>query len=354
MDLFLPASLFIFFSATFWYLQLATGYFARHYFVQIGLLSMSGLCGTWLTIVLYPFSSIWVFILGLSVFTLSVVTIALAIIKLFFRSGDRARDLHSASRQQTRFTSKIKRFSLITDDGIKIQVIHMVGDKRRDEAVIICHGGARNKDIQANVMTCELLFEEYDVFTFDFRGHHESGGKWTGDGATKYDLKAVIDYADKMGYEKVGVVGWSFGAWTAVIEVAEFQNACTVVAAAPPPTDMREVKLTKPLFSWGYKPLALPMRILVTIIRGVRIGKYNIHPSLMDYVGRVSPVPLLIVGNEYDSTIGIKWHRFEELYDKAQEPKRLYKLNGRGHIYDWPNTFHYLNLVQEWLSETMN
>jgi pimeloyl-ACP methyl ester carboxylesterase len=191
------------------------------------------------------------------------------------------------------------------------------------------------------------------VLTFDFRGHQESAGKWTGDESSKYDLKAVIDYARQQGYEKIGVVGRSFGAWTAVIEVAEYHNVDTLVAAAPPPTDMREVKMTRMLFKWGYRAWALPARIAVTVIRGLRIGKYDQHPSLMDYVGRVSPVPLLIVCNEYDRVIGMPAERFRQLYDRAGEPKKFVVLKGSGHVYDWPNSFRYWTLLREWLAETL-
>ena len=145
--------------------------------------------------------------------------------------------------------------------------------------VIACHGGGRTKNIYANVATCELLFQDFDILTFDFRGHGESGGRWTGDGATIYDLKAVIDYAREQGYGKVGVIGRSFGAWTAILEVAHFHNADALVAAAPPPTDMREVEISKILFKWGYKWWAFPGRAAVAVLRDVRISGYNDAPG---------------------------------------------------------------------------
>jgi pimeloyl-ACP methyl ester carboxylesterase len=352
----IPGVLFIFINIPYWYLQLMTGFFSRRYFAQVGFLLLGALAGLSFIISLRLQNSalnIYWIMLGVFVGFLSLIMLIIAIIKLFINPNDRPRDLHSISRSQTLFNSAIKRLKLRTEDGIFIQVLHLVGERPRKNAIVVCHGGGRNKDIHANVITCELLFETYDVLTFDFRGHQESGGKWMGDGNNKYDLKAVIDYARSLGYEKIGVVGWSFGAWTAVIEAAEFRNVDSLVAAAPPPTDFREVEMTKVLFSWGYKPWALPIRILVTIFRGVRIGKYDQHPSLLDYVDQVSPTPMLIVCNEYDRTIGMPEDRFREIFTRAREPKKFVVLKGSGHIYDWPNTFHYLNFVKNWLAETI-
>ena len=339
----IAGGLFAIVSIIYWYLQLATGFFSRRYFPQIAFLVGSGALGLWFAISVFapPREPALVeIVLGVVAGLLAVVSLALGLIKLLFMPGSQVRTLYSLDRSLVHFNSPTKRFSLVTEDGVRIQVVHLMGEPKRRTVIVVCHGGGRSKDISPIVATCELLFEDYDVLTFDFRGHQESGGKWTGDGSTKYDLKAVIDYAKQHGYEKIGIVGRSFGAWTAVMEVAEFQNAHAVVAAAPPPTDMRDVKLTKVLFKYGFKPWALPGRVAATVLRAVRAAKYDDHPSLMDYVGRVSPIPLLIVCNEYDRAIGMKQDRFEQLYDAANEPKKLVVLRGEGHIYDWPNTFH--------------
>ena len=55
-----------------------------------------------------------------------------------------------------------------------------------------CNGGGRHKDVYASVITCEYLFQDYDVITFDFRGHHESGGIWTGDGGQHQGMRQGV------------------------------------------------------------------------------------------------------------------------------------------------------------------
>jgi len=348
--------LFLTWTAIYWYIQLGTVFFCKRYFLQVAFLVGGGVLGLWFVFSVITAASgcqaVWL-ALAIVALLLSLAALALGLIKLLLRQGDRPRSLHALSRALALYSSSPKRLVLRTEDGVKIQVLHLMGEPQRKDVIIVCHGGGRNKDIEANVTTCELLFEDYDVITFDFRGHQESGGKWAGDGSSKYDLKVVIDYAKQNGYEKVGIVSWSFGAWTAVMEVAEYKNADTVVAAAPPPTDMREIRMTKALFARGFRFWGLPVRIAMTVLRGMRIGRYDVHPSLMSVVDQVAPIPLLIVCNEYDDTIGVPKERFRELYDRAKEPKEFVVLKGTGHIYDWPNTFHYLALVREWLRKTM-
>jgi pimeloyl-ACP methyl ester carboxylesterase len=353
----ISGALFAVVTITYWCLQSATTFFSRRYYAQVAFLLAIGVLGFWFSLSVFgqPSSfSLATELLALVVGAVALASLVLGLVKLFWMPGGQVRTVHSLERSLAYFVSPTRRLKLETEDGVSIQVEHLMEEPRRDKVIVVCHGGGRNKDIYANVVTCELLFEDYDVITFDFRGHQESGGKWAGDGRTKHDLKAVIDYAQQLGYQKVGVVGWSFGAWTAVMEVAEYQNVDTVVAAAPPPTDFREVEMAKPLFRWGFRPWALPARMVVTVLRNVKASKYDQHPSLMDFVGRVSPIPLLIVCNEYDRAIGLPVERFEQLYDEAQEPKRLAVLKGSGHVFDWPNTYHFLTLMREWLAETMS
>ncbi|MDQ1301475.1 MAG: uncharacterized protein QG637_1397, partial [Chloroflexota bacterium] len=246
-----------------------------------------------------------------------------------------------------------ERFRLRTEDGVMIQAVRLIGPARRPKAVIVCHGGGRSKDIWANVATCELLAEQYDVFTFDWRGHQESGGFWTGDGASKYDLKAVVEHVRGRGYGRIGVVGWSFGAWIAIIAGATFHNFDALVAAAPPPATLREVEMARSALGVMTRWWAWPLRGLVSIMLNLRVHSYATEASLEPLIADLAPIPLLLVCNEYDTAIGVPAARFQQLFDQAGEPKRLAILPGRGHIYDWPNTHHYLNLVRAWLAETL-
>jgi pimeloyl-ACP methyl ester carboxylesterase len=337
-----------------WYLQLATGFFSTRYFLLLGLLVFSAGSGAVLIITLsgIPASLLRNLALIAALF-FTLMALGLIIIKLFARPGDRMRSLRALSRSLASFTSPVERFTVRSQDGVTVQAIRVIGALPRAKAVIVCHGGGRSKDIWANVITCELLAEEYDVFTFDWRGHQESDGCWTGDGASKYDLKAMIDHVRAVGYQRIGIVAWSFGAWTAIIEGAEYKNFDTLVAAAPPPTDMREVDMTRYIFAVAVRWWAWPVRIALKVLRNFRLRNYQNDISLEAVIAGVSPIPMLLVYNEFDTAIGMTQERFHHLFEQAGSPKRIAILNGRGHIYDWPNTLHYLNLVRDWLKETL-
>jgi pimeloyl-ACP methyl ester carboxylesterase len=345
---------FVLLTATFWTLQLATGRLATRYWTGLGLAVLGAGAGIALLVELLRLPATPVRLLAAAgVILLAAAFVAIVLYRLFGFPTNRTYSLRALSRVFTAFASPVERFRLRTEDGVTIQAVRLIGPARRPKAVIVCHGGGRSKDIWANVATCELLAEQYDVFTFDWRGHQESGGYWTGDGASKYDLKAVVEHVRGLGYERIGVVGWSLGAWIALIAGATFHNFDALIAAAPPPATLREAALARSALGLMTRWWAWPLRALVSVMLNLRVHSYATEASLEPLIAGLAPIPLLLVCNEYDTAIGAPAARFQQLFDRAGDPKRLAVLPGRGHIYDWPNTHHYLNLVREWLAQTL-
>lgn len=350
----LAASAFVVFTSLYWILQLTSGLLSTRYFLQLALLASSSLSGLWFHyLVNQEFTGPLAPVASAITILFAVVSFLLLVTKLLLQPGQRMQSLHALSRSFASFTSPTKRFMLKTQDGVRIQAIHLLSELPHPKAVIVCHGGGRSKDIQALVMTCELLAEQYTVFTFDWRGHQESGGFWTGDGTSKLDLKAVVDYVHSQGFDKVGVVGWSFGAWSAIVAGGEYHNIDALVAAAPPPTTLRDAEMARQLFTVGLHWWAWPLRIGLKVMRNFRPRNYLQDLCLEDVIGDLAPIPLLLVCNEYDTAIGAPKESFQRLFERAGEPKEFYILQGRGHIYDWPNSLHFMNLMTEWLGRTL-
>jgi len=348
------AALLILVTLLFWRLQLATGWLATRYWASLGLAALGAGAGISLAAGLLRLPPAPETLLAATgVIVLTAPFVAIVLYRLFGFPTNRTCSLRALSRAFAAFASPIERFRLRTEDGVTIQAVRLIGPARRPKAVIVCHGGGRSKDIWANVATCELLAEQYDVFTFDWRGHQESGGFWTGDGASKYDLKAVVEHVRGLGYARIGVVGWSLGAWIAIIAGATFHNFDALVAAAPPPATLREAALARSALGVVTRWWAWPLRALVGVMLNLRVRSYATEASLEPLIADLAPIPLLLVCNEYDTAIGAPAARFQQLFDRAGEPKRLIVLPGRGHIYDWPNTHHYLSLVCAWLAETL-
>src|SRR6185436_11609234 len=100
------------------------------------------------------------------------------------------------------------------------------------EAVIVVHGHGGNR--HSSLAYASFLFPRYTVLMPDLRGHGESEGRHTSVGYfERLDLIAAAEYLHDLGYEKIGVLGISMGAVTALLAAAECDLFSAVVADSP-------------------------------------------------------------------------------------------------------------------------
>jgi len=165
-----------------------------------------------------------------------------------------------------------------------------------------------------------VFLQEFDVITFDFRGHGRSEGFSTCGGDEVLDLSAVVRYARKEGYGRIAVLGIGMGGTVAVRQAALFGNVDAVIAVSP----LGQPKRFSP-WSWEMaSKLSARLdyaRIPIRIIDGTRIGGFYLTGSPANLVDRVSPIPLLIINGSDGEYLNSK--RTQELYERAKEPKRF-------------------------------
>ena len=169
--------------------------------------------------------------------------------------------------------------------------------------------------------TSDELIDYFDIVSMDFRGHGKSEGSYTFSACEKEDLKAVVDYT-RQHYQKVGVLGFSYGGSIALIEQAEFRNIDSLVCVSSP---MASEKIE---FKW-WTPNAIKLGIKgLERGAGVRPGNpylKKIRP--IDVVQDVAPTPVFFIHGDQDPTVDHSHSR--RLYESAMEPKKL-KIFGRG------------------------
>jgi pimeloyl-ACP methyl ester carboxylesterase len=327
----------------FWFLQWRTGFFSTHYFLQVGALLGIGLLAAALAVASWPQVVMTLIALGIAGYHLGLWGF-----KVLLDSDNKYRWIHKANRALVRYEQPHQRFTLRTQDGVKIQAISLKNGAQPDKkAVIVCHGAGRSKNTMSIVQTCSILATRYDVFTFDFRGHMESGGIFRANGDTEYDLTAMIDHVRRLGYERVAVVGWSVGATTALLAAANGAPIDVIIAGSPPPVSLEE-----------YKHLQLLRRIpaiqflgesAAATARYMRVVPGKRFMNILDFASLVPPIPILLVYNDYDTTINLPAEAFVKLYEKLPPTTEQMRLPGHGHLFDWPNTFFFWTKMFDWL-----
>lgn len=238
---------------------------------------------------------------------------------------------------------------VLTADQKKIQYTHYKSG--HNAVIVIAHGFFNNKQVLLMKRLAESLKEDYDVISFDFRGHGKSTGLFGWTSREGQDLKAILNYAKEQKYERIGVLGFSLGAAVALIEASKNRDIHSVIAVSTPcdfwqinyhfwePEMLEDLKL-----NIGFKGVG----------KGIRPGNpFMAKTRPLDIVAKISPTPVLFIHGSNDWLIKPK--HSEKLFEQAKEPKRLSIFPGAGHaerIYD-THPEEFLRLCADWFNQTL-
>jgi pimeloyl-ACP methyl ester carboxylesterase len=201
-----------------------------------------------------------------------------------------------------------------------------------ETAIVLAHGfmGYRTKPKWR--VLAEGLAERFTVYTFDMRGHGQSGGACTGGELELRDVHAVIQYARDRGHSRVVTVGGSLGGIAVVLEAAHHRDADAVVAISTPAvwSHPESTKMVRRMTWLFMSPIgrALARRVMGTTID---LAWGNPEPP-SEVIDRIAPIPILIVHGENDHFFPPEDARM--LYERAGDPKRLLILPEFGHAED--------------------
>ncbi|MCX5782101.1 MAG: alpha/beta fold hydrolase [Elusimicrobia bacterium] len=235
-----------------------------------------------------------------------------------------------------------------TDDDIRIAFDQYINGFKK--VIIIAHGFYFNKDIFVMKKLAEVFSNEYDVITFDFRGHGKSGDFFTWTALEDKDLRAIVDYAKNEGYEKVAVLGFSLGGATAIIEASYDIHVDNVIAVSSP-YDVWKIN-----FRIWEKEVRKDIELNLSFIekgKGVRPGSPLIRKVRpIDVVQKISPRSILFIQGDEDWLV--KAEHGQKLFEKAKRPKKLETIKGAGHAENifvlFPEQF--IKICDSWLEKT--
>jgi dipeptidyl aminopeptidase/acylaminoacyl peptidase len=167
----------------------------------------------------------------------------------------------------------------------------------------------------------------YHVLLFSYRGHALSDGKkgqFTYGDAESRDVDAAVQFLTEVkGIRRIGVIGHSVGAVSAILSAARNPRVDAVVAVAPF-NCVNEVWRTS-------RPALVPSFLLewtLWVAEKVRgFSRDQVCP--LEVVDRIAPRPLLVIHGTDDRRI--TEGQVRRLFSAAQTPKSLWLVQGATH-----------------------
>jgi uncharacterized protein len=169
----------------------------------------------------------------------------------------------------------------------------------------------------------------YHVFAYDQRSHgaSDTGLVTYGPNEAK-DLLQAIEYAERFEYfnkEKIAAVGFSVGA-SAITYAATNQVFRAVV--------LEGIFATS--FDVGYEVLSQTFGKIIALLVGHGVftfgsfiwslGRFS-HSSPVDYIGKVSPTPVLVIRGDSDEKVPSE--SIKKFSERVKEPKEFWTHSGR-------------------------
>ncbi len=212
-------------------------------------------------------------------------------------------------------------------DGTRLHGLWIAGRKGHP-AIVLCHGYFKSMAEPLDV-GLELNRTGYNVLLFDFRACGESGGCFTTVGWKEaWDVQAAVGYVgETYGRGPVGVLGISMGAAATIIAAAESQDIAALVADSA--FAHLEGVMRKKIPEFAPVRWLVPFGWLSVLIGELLAGGRLRRLRPVDYVGRLSPRPVLFIHGEKDSYI--PHEQPGELFGAAGDPKEIWTAPGSDH-----------------------
>jgi pimeloyl-ACP methyl ester carboxylesterase len=221
---------------------------------------------------------------------------------------------------------------LITQDGERLAAAHVSGPGGGDRslAVVLAHGFTGSIERPQLQAIARTLAAHAGVVAFDFRGHGRSTGHSTLGDLEILDVEAAVQHARALGYADVVTCGWSMGGSVVLRHGALIGGVDAVVSVSA--VSRWFYRDTKPMRRVHWAIETRLGRLVARRAFGTRISPHGwpqVPESPVDVVGRISPIPLLLVHGDRDHYFPVEHP--EALYAHAREPKELWLLEGFGH-----------------------
>ncbi len=238
-------------------------------------------------------------------------------------------------------------------DGLLLGGWFIPGSKPQRGTIIFCHGHAGSLDSDLRYVPA-FHQRGFDVLQFDFRAHGRSEGRQVSMGYyERLDLLAAVDYAQGLGIDQVGVLGFSMGGAVAISAAAQSPAIAAVIS------DGGFARL-RPTLQAGLQQRGIPLWLARIVtpwtmrIAGWRLGCDLAEADPLRWVHLLSPRPILFIHGGRDRYVDLA--EIEALYAAAGNPKTLWIVQEAEHRrIDEARPEEYLARVlaffEEWLVE---
>lgn len=239
---------------------------------------------------------------------------------------------------------------LTTIDSKKIAYKHL--SNRNDKLVVIVHGFFNSKDSELLSFLAEHFIANYDVVSFDLRGHGKSDGLFSWTAHESKDMEAVMDeFAPK--YKKIAVIGFSLGGSISINVLSKTRYKVDTFISVSAPNDFDKVD-----FRWW--ELDLENDIQYSLLsengrkgKGVRPGPWwEKKEKPINNISKLE-MPVLFIHGDKDWVIDMRHSK--ELYEKTNSEKEIVIIPNGPHAEYLlrKNRDEFCDRIDKWLEEKL-
>lgn len=200
-----------------------------------------------------------------------------------------------------------------------------------ETTLIFAHGYRQNRlngTLETLQLAKDLTYEGFSILMFDFRNSGESEGSVSSIGYfEKQDLLGAVDLAVELNPDhRIGVIGFSMGAATALITAADDTRIEAVISDSTF-HDLRAY-LKENLSVWSdlpYFPFTPLILSIIPPLTGIDVDQV----SPLKAVDRIYPRPVLFIHSTLDDRIPHVSSKV--LYDKHKDRFQYWETNNKGH-----------------------